>query len=91
MSREAVIALLGDAPAKRRSSSKSGGEEEAVKVEYWEYNYASGVAAPGPHPKAYAVYFDPTGRVSGFRGPTERAFTLKAAIAEKALTRQCTE
>jgi len=71
MSREAVIALLGDAPSKRQSSSKSAGEDEAVKIEYWEYNYASGVGASAPHPKAYVVYFDRTGKVSGFRPPTE--------------------
>ena len=71
MSREAVIALLGGAPSKRQSSSKSAGEDEAVKIEYWEYNYASGFGASAPHPKAYVVYFDRTGKVSGFRPPTE--------------------
>jgi hypothetical protein len=71
MSREAVIALLGDAPSKRQSSSKSAGEDEAVKIEYWEYNYASGLGASAPHPKAYVVCFDRTGKVSGFRPPTE--------------------
>lgn len=71
MSREAVIALLGDAPYKRQSSSRSAGEEEAVQIEYWEYNYASGLGATAPHPKAYVVYFDRTGKVSGSRPPTE--------------------
>jgi hypothetical protein len=71
MSREAVIALLGDAPYKRQSSSKSAGGGEAVRIEYWEYNYASGLGASTPHPKAYVVYFDRTGKVSGFRPPTE--------------------
>jgi hypothetical protein len=71
MSREAVIALLGEAPSKRQRSSKSDGEDEAVKLEYWEYNYASGIGASAPAPKAYVVYFDQTGKVSGFRPPTE--------------------
>ncbi len=71
MSREAVIALLGDAPSKRQSSSKSAGDDEAVMIEYWEYNYSSALGASAPHSKAYVVYFDRTSKVSGFRPPTE--------------------
>ena len=71
MSREAVIALLGDAPYKRQNSSKSAGDDKAVVIEYWEYNYSSALGASAPHPKAYVVYFDRTGKVSGFRPPME--------------------
>ena len=73
MTKEEVIALLGDPPAKNkeeRNAEQNYTDEELDRLEFWTWNYTYGLFVPVPHPKAYVVYFDQAGRISGFRAPT---------------------
>lgn len=82
MTKEQVIELLGESPFQNTKSRTNYNEytkdyeyiEKGVyKLDYWEYNYSYGLLSPSHHPKAYVVYFDENGKVSGFREPIQES------------------
>jgi hypothetical protein len=63
MTKEEVQKLLGDPPSKSVVSNASS------RSEFWEWGFTYGLLGPVAHEKAFAVYFDPDGKVSSFHSP----------------------
>lgn len=69
MSKEAVIQLLGNTPAKFGPLTTEVCYEKTIIPEFWQYNWTDGFTFGRPSDKAYVVYFDSSNRVSRFRAP----------------------
>lgn len=79
MTKAQVSALLGASDVKVSASTlSSNGQSIPTMPEFWEYNWTDGLPLFGPSAKAYAVYFDAEGRVSGWKQPNAPATTQHA-------------
>ncbi|MBU1853468.1 MAG: outer membrane protein assembly factor BamE [Candidatus Omnitrophica bacterium] len=73
MTKEDVIALLGDSHSKTSPViTAESNKTSSVDKEYWEYNWTDGLSGVfGPSLRAYVVYFDGQGKVVSFREPVK--------------------
>lgn len=71
MTKEQVVALLGDAPCKSGTITitSEDGTEQFSPPEYWHYTWSNGIDFLGPPGQAHVVWFDGKGRVVSFRAP----------------------
>lgn len=72
LSREEVMAILGQPATKTKSNSPDGtGTRSNSSHEWWEYGYSSPIGTGAVDPRAYALFFDGTGHVTSFQEPSE--------------------
>jgi outer membrane protein assembly factor BamE (lipoprotein component of BamABCDE complex) len=71
MSKEAVIHLLGNSPAKYGPSTMEACYQKINIPEFWQYNWTDAMNFGRPSDKAYVVYFDASNQVSRFRAPLD--------------------
>jgi len=74
LSRQEVIALLGDAPCKKRMAPDSKlpfTSEELKNWDVWQYDFCSPLISgiDGAASRAYVVMFNSDGKVSSFKEP----------------------
>lgn len=72
LSREVVLAILGQPATKMKPNPPASAETRSnFSHEWWEYGYSSPIGTSAVDPRAYAIFFDHTDRVTSFQVPSE--------------------
>lgn len=74
LSREEVLAILGQPATKMKQNPPADAAvPPSALLEWWEYGYSSPIGTDAVDPRAYALFFDESGRVKSFQEPSEPA------------------